>query len=135
MGQQPIAMCACQIRLLVISPNSPLSTLCTVHAFIRVHQNRQDGQYAATHGRAADVVARRVDSPRHRARAASSAHGVHRSSAHLGVRTCVFSVLALCRSTRPLQVPSPHFDGEMPLWHHRSCIFKREVIVDHTLRC
>jgi len=25
-------------------------------------------------------------------------------------------------------VQSPHFDGEMALWHHRACLFKREVI-------
>lgn len=25
-------------------------------------------------------------------------------------------------------VQSPHFDGEVPLWHHRACLFKREAI-------
>jgi hypothetical protein len=30
-------------------------------------------------------------------------------------------------------VQSPHFDGEIPLWHHRACLFKREAIASEAL--
>lgn len=30
-------------------------------------------------------------------------------------------------------VQSPHFDGEIPLWHHRACLFKREKIANEAL--